>query len=125
VSDPLRAAGGVVVRDGRVLLVHRPKHDDWAFPKGKLEDGESWEAAALREVEEETGLVCELGEYLGSTHYAVREGTKEVRYFAMTASGEARPQNEIDDVRWLAPAAAAEVLSYDFDRQLLEAKSFR
>ena len=49
-ADPLRAAGGLVVRDGRVLVVHRPKYDDWAFPKGKLEAGESWEDAALREV---------------------------------------------------------------------------
>ena len=119
-SDPLRAAGGVVVREGRVLLVHRPKYDDWAFPKGKLEDGESWEAAALREVEEETGLSCELGAYIGSTRYPLREGMKEVRYFRMTTDGDPRAQNEIDDVRWVSPAEAGELLSYDYDRQLLE-----
>src|SRR5205814_721947 len=98
-GDPLRAAGGLVVRDGSVLVVHRPKYDDWAFPKGKLEDGETWEEAALREVEEETGLRCELGEYAGSTHYDVDAGRKEVRYYRMTASGEAQPQNEVDAVR--------------------------
>ncbi len=57
----VRAAGGIVVRDGAVLLVHRPKYDDWSFPKGKLEDGESWEDGAVREVEEETGLRCTVG----------------------------------------------------------------
>ena len=118
--DPLRAAGGVVERDGRVLLVHRPQYDDWAFPKGKLEEGESWADAALREVEEETSLVCELGEELGSTHYPLREGMKEVRYFRMTARGEARAQNEVDEVRWALPAEAAELLSYDYDLELLE-----
>jgi 8-oxo-dGTP diphosphatase len=124
VADPLRAAGGVIVRDGRVLLVHRPKYDDWAFPKGKLEPDETWEAAAVREVEEETGLRCELGEYLGSTHYAVRDGAKEVRYFRMTADGDPRPDNEIDEVRWVTPDGARSLLSYDYDRELLE-KSFR
>jgi 8-oxo-dGTP diphosphatase len=119
-SDPLRAAGGLVERDGRVLVVHRPKYDDWAFPKGKLEDGESWEDAAVREVEEETSLRCELGEHLGSTHYPVREGTKEVRYFRLRAAGQPRPQNEIDELRWVTPAEAEELLSYDYDRELLK-----
>ena len=73
-----------------MVIVHRPKYDDWAFPKGKLEAGESWETAALREVEEETALTCELGAYLGSTQYPVRDGTKEVRYFRMTANGDCR-----------------------------------
>jgi 8-oxo-dGTP pyrophosphatase MutT (NUDIX family) len=118
-GDPLRAAGGVVVRDGRVLLVHRPKYDDWAFPKGKLEDGESWEEAALREVEEETGLRCELGEYVGSTHYPMREGMKEVRYYRMSTDGEPQPRNEVDDLQWVTFEEAAGLLSYEYDRELL------
>jgi 8-oxo-dGTP diphosphatase len=119
-SDPLRAAGGLVVRDGRVLLVHRGKYDDWAPPKGKLHKGETWEDAALREVEEETGLRCALGEYVGSTHYPMLEGTKEVRYFLMSADGEPRAQNEIDEVRWVALDDADALLSYDYDRELLK-----
>src|SRR3954452_17158088 len=117
-SDQLRAAGGVVVRGGRILLVHRTKYDDWAFPKGKLEDGESWEDAALREVEEDTGLRCALGAYVGATHYELSEGTKEVRYFLMSAIGDATPQSEIDDVRWVSPATARKLLSYVDHRQL-------
>ena len=65
----VRAAGGVVVRDGRVLLVHRPKYDDWTFPKGKAEEGESDEECAVREVAEETGLRCTLAQELGATEY--------------------------------------------------------
>jgi 8-oxo-dGTP pyrophosphatase MutT (NUDIX family) len=121
-GDPLRAAGGLVVHDGRVLVVHRPKYDDWAFPKGKLEDGESWEEAALREVEEETGLRCELGEYVGSTHYPMREGMKEVRYYRMRADDEPRPRNEVDDLQWVTFEEAADLLSYEYDRTLLETR---
>jgi 8-oxo-dGTP diphosphatase len=118
-SDPLRAAGGLVVRDGRLLVVHRPKYDDWAFPKGKLEDGETWEDAALREVAEETGLRCDLGEYVGSTHYRVRDGIKEVRYYRMTSEDEPTPQNEIDEVRWVPLVETQAVLSHDYDRALV------
>jgi 8-oxo-dGTP diphosphatase len=115
----LRAAGGLVVRDGKIVLVHRPQYDDWAFPKGKLEEGESWEEAALREVEEETGLRCTLGDYVGSTHYPLREGMKEVRYFLMETAGEPRARNEIDGVRWVSPDEARSLLTYDYDRELL------
>ena len=116
----VRAAGGVIERDGQVLLVHRPKYDDWSFPKGKLEDGETWEEAALREVEEETGLRCTIGEELGRTHYLVLQGPKEVRYFRMSCAGEAQAQNEVDEVRWLPLDEARELLTNHRDRALLD-----
>jgi 8-oxo-dGTP pyrophosphatase MutT (NUDIX family) len=116
----IRAAGGIVVRGGSVLLVHRPKYDDWAFPKGKLDEGESWEDAALRELEEETALQGELGEELGRTSYEVDGEPKEVRYFHVDAEGDARAQNEIDEVRWVPLAEANAVLTHERDRQLLD-----
>jgi 8-oxo-dGTP diphosphatase len=116
----IRAAGGVIVRDGNVLLVHRIRQDDWSFPKGKLDPGETWEQAALREVEEETALVCTLGEEVGRTHYLVEDEPKEVRYFRMTSDGEPRAQNEINAVRWLSFDEGRELLTYDRDRELLD-----
>jgi len=120
VSILVRAAGGIVVRDGAVLLVHRPKYDDWSFPKGKLEDGESWEEGAVREVEEETGLRCTVGREIGRTHYAVLQGPKEVRYYAMACDNDPQAQNEVDEVRWVPLDEAREVLSHDRDRVLLD-----
>jgi 8-oxo-dGTP pyrophosphatase MutT (NUDIX family) len=117
----IRAAGGLIVRDGCVLLVHRPRYDDWSFPKGKLEAGETWEEAALREVEEETGLHCTIGEEVGRTHYSVDERPKEVRYFRMTAEEEPRAQNEVDAVRWAPVEEARSLLAQEHDRRLLDA----
>lgn len=116
----IKAAGGVIVRGGSVLLVHRTRQGDWSIPKGKLEGHETWEEAALREVEEETGLRCTLGEEVGRTHYAVDGEPKEVRYFRMTAVGEAGALNEVDEVRWVPLDEAGALLSYERDRGLLE-----
>lgn len=124
-SEVVRAAGGLVVRWGRdgleVLLVHRPAYGDWTFPKGKLEPGELESDAAVREVEEETGVVCLLGRELGTTAYHDARGRpKEVRYWVMTApAGEPGPANEVDAVRWASLEEAAETVSYDRDRTLL------
>ena len=109
----------MVEREGKVLVVHRVRHDDWSLPKGKLEEGESWEEAAAREVEEETGLRCVVGAEVGRTHYDVPAGPKEVRYYRMRASGDARPQNEVDEVRWVTPGEAEQLLDHDRDRELV------
>jgi len=125
VSNVVRAAGGVPWRrrDGslEVLLVHRPRYDDWTFPKGKAEDGESDEKCALREVEEETGLGGTLGEELASTSYTDGRGRpKRVRYWALgPVDANAEPRNEVDGLAWLTPDEAGQRLSYDRDRVVL------
>jgi 8-oxo-dGTP diphosphatase len=102
-----------------VLLVHRDRYDDWSLPKGKLEPGETWEQAALREVWEETGLRCELGDYLGASHYAPGGVDKEVRWWLMSADGEPGPSNEVDAVRWASLDEAGELLSYEGERTIV------
>jgi 8-oxo-dGTP diphosphatase len=121
VPDEIRAAGGVVLRDGRVAVVHRPRYDDWSLPKGKLDPGESWEQAALREIEEETGLRCRLDEELTTTRYEVRGQAKTVRWWRMTVLEDlgTDPDEEVDGVRWLTPGEAIVSLSYEADKQLV------
>jgi 8-oxo-dGTP diphosphatase len=111
------------MRDGRVLLIHRPRYDDWTLPKGKLDPGESFEDAALREVEEETGQRCSLGRELPSTRYEVGGRPKLVRYWLMTPEGDAEfePNDEADDARWVTPEEALALLSYDRDRDVVRA----
>jgi 8-oxo-dGTP diphosphatase len=119
----VRAAGGVVARDGHVVLVHRPRYDDWSFPKGKAEKGESDEDCALREVAEETGLHCRLGEELPSSEYTDARGRpKRVRWWRMEPVRDDgfSPNDEVDEVRWVTPPEAASLLSYERDRVLLD-----
>jgi 8-oxo-dGTP pyrophosphatase MutT (NUDIX family) len=125
-NEIIRAAGGMVVRrapDGRrlIAIVHRPGREDWTFPKGKLEPGETFERAALREVREETGLYCRLGRFIGHTEYRDRKDRpKVVAYWVMEAIGGIfRPTEEVDQIRFVDFAEAARVLSYERDRELL------
>ena len=116
----VRAAGGVLVDDGLVLVVHRPRYDDWSLPKGKANEGESFLACALREVEEETGFRCEPLRELGETHYDVESGPKTVRYWLMRRlDGTFEPNEEVDEIRWLVPGEAAALLTQERDRELL------
>jgi 8-oxo-(d)GTP phosphatase len=126
-TELVRAAGGVLRRVGpngvEVLLVHRPRYDDWTFPKGKAQPGESDEETAVREVEEETGLTARLGVELPATQYRDSRGRpKVVRYWTMQPeSGSFEPHDEIDAIRWVPVAEAPSALSYDRDLDVLEA----
>ncbi|MHA6796019.1 NUDIX hydrolase [Pseudonocardia bannensis] len=129
------AAGAVLWRDaeGRdgsdggdapeVAVVHRPRYDDWSLPKGKLDQGESMPAAAVREVSEETGYRARLGARLGDVRYDVPEGSKLVRYWAAEAQRGGPgfvPNHETDELRWLSPREASRLLTYDRDREVLD-----
>ncbi len=124
----VRASGGLVFRPGvagpEVLLVHRPRYDDWSLPKGKDDPGENPAQAALREVGEETGVEAIIISELDEVRYTTSSGIdKRVKYFLMRPSGQIHwaPNPEVDDVRWLPVAEAIETLSYEHDRELVEA----
>ncbi|KQW48513.1 hypothetical protein ASC77_07110 [Nocardioides sp. Root1257] len=121
------AAGAVVFRPGkRVLLVHRPRYDDWSFPKGKLDRGEHVTGAAVREVAEETGLHVRLGVPLSPQRYPVTGGrTKQVSYWVGRVVGsddvsDYRSNDEIDVVEWVPYDEAMDRLTYDYDRSTLK-----
>ncbi len=127
-TPEVQAAGGVVWRRGpdggiEVLVVHRPRYDDWSMPKGKLDPGEDFAAAALREVEEETGVVATLGEDLGEVRYTDHRGRpKVVRWWAMPApdapdAADLAPEDddEVDELRWVPLADLDDLLSYALD----------
>ena len=125
-EDPdVSAAGGVVVRsdggESLVAVIHRPKYMDWSLPKGKLEKGESFKQAALREVHEETGFECEALSELPPVTYLDRKArSKLVRYWLMVpGKGGFEPHDEVDEIRWLTESEAGELLTYDHDRELV------
>ncbi len=127
---PVLAAGGVVWRRSdagliEVVLVHRPRYDDWSLPKGKLDPGETDEEAALREVREETCVVARLGPELPTTTYLDKSGKhKRVRYWAMTVvAGEPAATNEVDRAEWVPMEEAWERLTYQHDVSVLQALS--
>lgn len=128
-AEAVRAAGGIVHRIGgagpEVLLVHRPRYDDWSLPKGKRDAGERDEDTALREVEEETGLRCVLGEHVGETRYRDSKGRdKVVQYWLMEPAADGTdsftPNHEVDERRWCSVADAVQQLTYAHDRDLLQ-----
>jgi 8-oxo-dGTP diphosphatase len=107
-----------------VLLVHRPSYDDWTFPKGKPDRGESLPVTAVREIDEETGYRVRLGHPLPETLYRVRGGMKRVSYWVARPVGQPRafvPNAEVDEVRWVRVKEARKLLTYDHDRMLLKA----
>jgi 8-oxo-dGTP diphosphatase len=124
-AEVVQAAGGLVIRRHRnalqIVVIHRPVHQDWSFPKGKLEEGETYDLAALREVEEETGLSCRLVRFIGHTEYIDRKGRpKAVAYWVMAAEAGSFTQNaEVDEARWVTLDEASRLLSYPRDRELV------
>lgn len=125
-DEQVRAAGGLIWREGpggaEVVLIHRPAYDDWSFPKGKLDPGEGFRDAALREINEETSLRCQLGADLGSVTYDDSMGRpKIVRYWrARVIDGELQADNEVDEALWVPVDDARALLSYQHDRDLLD-----
>jgi 8-oxo-dGTP diphosphatase len=124
---PIRAGGGVVGRAGQILVVHRPRFDDWSLPKGKLKTGEHPLAGAVREVREETGVLGVPGVRLPTARYEVWSGDalvpKHVDYWAMTVGSEGTfaPTDEVDDIAWLPARRALDVLTYPHDRRVVAA----
>jgi 8-oxo-dGTP diphosphatase len=121
------AAGGVVVRHRPVLaaeylLIHRPRYDDWSLPKGKLDSGESFKQAALREVEEETGMQCSPTATVGTISYETpNSNMKVVRYWLLEAeSGSFAPNREVDAVKWATEQEAHDMLTYERDREVID-----
>lgn len=124
-TDVIQAAGCVVYRNGssgtEVLVVHRPRYDDWDLPKGKCEPGETHLECALRETEEESGYVGDIEGELPSDRYRVRGRDKIVHWYLMRCTdGEFKPNDEVDQVRWLSPEDAQEILSYGHARSLVD-----
>jgi 8-oxo-dGTP diphosphatase len=124
-TDVVQAAGGLVIRRQRgalqLAVVHRPVHQDWSFPKGKLEEGETFDGAARREVQEETGMSCRLIRFIGHTEYVDRKGrAKAVAYWVMEATGGSfTPNLEVDELRWVPLDEAYRLLTYPRDRELV------
>lgn len=126
----VEAAGCVVWCSGdaglRVLVVHRPRYDDWSFPKGKLEKGETFLDGAVREVEEETGCTGTIGTELEPVTYVDHKGRdKIVRYWLMTPDSSFRAETfeaneEVDVLSWMGVEGARDALSYEHDAALLD-----
>ncbi len=122
-----KAAGGIVWRKAQaaveVLIIRRPSYDDWTFPKGKTDPGESLQAAAVRGIAEETGLRVRLGHPLGELTYPIMGGTKSVTYWCARPVGDEGPfeaNDEVDDIRWVYLNQARASLTYEHDKALLE-----
>ena len=125
-SRVIRAAGGVVWEgepwQSRIAVIYRNHYNDWCLPKGKLEAGESFEEAAIREIKEETGCIVQLHSFAGDVHYQVKGRPKIVKYWHFTLVGEPRfqPNEEVARLEWISVDEALERLDYESERQFLE-----
>ena len=126
-SSPILAAGAVLWRKSEkkkieVLIIHRPKYDDWTFPKGKAEIGEPLIACAYREVLEETNIETAFGPYLGEVEYLTNDGKKKVSFWSAKVIKEKdfKPNTEVDQLKWVEVTKVKELLTLDTDRKILE-----
>jgi 8-oxo-dGTP diphosphatase len=121
----IKAAGGILQRSSsrgvEVMVVYRKRHQDWTLPRGKVKEGESFQEAAVREVLEETGCSCRLGNYLGTISYSADGVPKVVLFWKMTVIDDQGSWNteEIGEAVWLQVPAAIERLSYAQEKSLL------
>ena len=124
-TEVIQAAGGVIWRDSlrgkEIAVVHRRRYDDWSLPKGKVEAGESWEKAAIREIKEETNCDARLGDFAGCSCYSVKGRPKVVLFWHMTLINEQpfEPNSETDKLLWLTVKEALDRLSYPSEKALL------
>ena len=126
-SATILAAGAVLWRKSEkkkieVLIIHRPKYDDWTFPKGKAEIGEPLIACAYREVLEETNIETAFGPYLGEVEYLTNDGKKKVSFWSakVVKEKEFNPNAEVDQLKWVEVTKVKELLTLDTDRKILE-----
>lgn len=126
-SSPILAAGAVLWRKSEkkkieVLIIHRPKYDDWTFPKGKAEIGEPLIACAYREVLEETNIETAFGPYLGEVEYLTNDGNKKVSFWSAKVVKEKdfKPNTEVDQLKWIEVTKVKELLTLDTDKKILE-----
>jgi 8-oxo-dGTP diphosphatase len=126
-DDLIRAAGGIVHRfvssvSVEIACIYREARGDWTFPKGKLDRGETFEQAAIREVVEETGMHCRVERFVGTTNYTHRKGKpKIVAYYLMSVNeGEFAPNDEVDELVWLPLERVRDLLTWDRDRELFD-----
>ncbi len=123
--DVIQAAGGLIWRNSaegkQLAIIHRPKHDDWTLPKGKLESGEIWTEAAIREVWEETGCKAEIVSFAGCVCYTPENVPKIVLYWNMKLIGDIyfQANKEVDQLRWLKVDDALTVLNYQDEKELI------
>jgi len=126
-ADPpvIKAAGGILQRStprgDEVMVVYRKRHQDWTLPRGKVKDGESFQEAAMREVQDETGCSCRIGNYLGTISYSDNGVPKVVLFWKMALVEDkgARNNDNIGEAVWLQVPAAIERLTHAQEKALL------
>ncbi len=118
----IMAAGGILERDGEILLVQRPRYQDWSLPKGKLDRGETPLKAALREVREETGYQAKALNFAGAFGYEVKGAPKVVLYWMMKPlkQGPILDPEEVSEMRWVAVRKALRMMTYELERDLVK-----